>query len=146
MSKRNIARNAPCHCGSGLKYKRCHGKGYLDRPLNASLIVGLVLAFGILLVLALEFSGVRTSTAGRSVTQYTQIPGIRIELLQLEKRSRYLDRMNQTPCTCDCKMTVAECRNRHSTCEHSQGIAEASFRRLKDDRMPGPGSRPKSSH
>ena len=22
----NISRNAPCPCGSGLKYKQCHGK------------------------------------------------------------------------------------------------------------------------
>ena len=23
----SIGRNAPCPCGNGLKYKKCHGKG-----------------------------------------------------------------------------------------------------------------------
>ena len=25
MSKKKISRNAPCPCGSGKKYKKCHG-------------------------------------------------------------------------------------------------------------------------
>jgi len=25
MSKNKVGRNDPCHCGSGLKYKKCHG-------------------------------------------------------------------------------------------------------------------------
>ncbi|MGA8017401.1 MAG: SEC-C metal-binding domain-containing protein [Desulfobacterales bacterium] len=27
--KKKIGRNDPCHCGSGVKYKKCHGRfGY----------------------------------------------------------------------------------------------------------------------
>jgi uncharacterized protein YecA (UPF0149 family) len=25
MAKKTVGRNAPCHCGSGKKYKQCHG-------------------------------------------------------------------------------------------------------------------------
>ena len=34
MSRKKIGRNQPCHCGSGLKYKKCHGT-YDDVPSQA---------------------------------------------------------------------------------------------------------------
>jgi hypothetical protein len=31
MNARKIGRNEPCHCGSGLKFKRCHGGGNMAK-------------------------------------------------------------------------------------------------------------------
>lgn len=63
MSPR-IQRNAPCPCGSGKKYKQCHGRGgaTLTRPLSLPLwaIVGMVVvAVG---ATALLFTSTRNKT------------------------------------------------------------------------------------
>jgi uncharacterized protein YecA (UPF0149 family) len=32
--ERKIGRNDPCYCGSGFKYRHCHGTLTIDNPLN----------------------------------------------------------------------------------------------------------------
>ena len=45
MSKKNLNRNDPCHCGNGKKYKVCHGK---QKEASSSLLyIILVLIFGV---------------------------------------------------------------------------------------------------
>ena len=45
MSKRNLNRNDPCHCGNGKKYKVCHGKQ--KESSSPLLYIILVLIFGV---------------------------------------------------------------------------------------------------
>ncbi len=47
-----VSRNAPCPCGSGQKYKRCHGKDAGDEPVKRDPRVPMAVA-GISLVAAL---------------------------------------------------------------------------------------------
>lgn len=52
-------------------------------------------------------------------SNYTSLPGIEIASFPMETQKRILHRCNNEHCTCECGMTLAECRNEDSTCRHS---------------------------
>ncbi len=52
-------------------------------------------------------------------THYSALPGVEISSFPLSTQQHILERANKMHCTCDCKMTLAECRNEDSTCRHS---------------------------
>ncbi len=52
-------------------------------------------------------------------SNYTSLPGIDISSYPDVTQKRILDRCNHAHCTCECGMTLAECRNEDSTCRHS---------------------------
>jgi thiol-disulfide isomerase/thioredoxin len=52
-------------------------------------------------------------------TAYKQIPSIDLSQFTDEQQAEILKRANAEGCDCDCKMTVAECRNDDQTCGKS---------------------------
>ena len=58
-------------------------------------------------------------------SNYATLPGVEISLFPDATQRRILDRANHEHCTCECGMTIAECRNEDSTCRHSVQAAAA---------------------
>jgi len=61
-----IGRNDPCHCGSGKKYKRCHGAG--EEGAGSSRLMMLAVAGAMLAALIVgiaSFTGDRAASNGR---------------------------------------------------------------------------------
>ena len=53
----------------------------------------------------------------------TEIPGLDLSKLSPQKKTTALTRLNQEPCTCGCKLTVAQCRINDTECAISPKIA-----------------------
>ena len=66
MSK-ELKRNDPCHCGSGTKYKNCHAKRGIKKPLSW-------MFWGVLLVLIGAFSLIPNNKENELGNQYTSKP------------------------------------------------------------------------
>ena len=64
-------------------------------------------------------------------TRYDSIPGLPLDGIEPEARSALVKQLNHTSCSCDCNMTVAECRHKDPTCEHSLEMAKAALEGLK---------------
>lgn len=76
------------------------------------------------------------------VTQYREIPGLDLALLDEARREQFVRHLNHTDCVCDCAMTLAECRNIDPACKHSREEAE----RLLAQMSAGPAATPATSH
>ena len=144
MCGSGVSRNSRCPCGSGKKFKSCHGRpGNIQSAppllLWASLGISLFALMAVLMIPGAEKSQVESPTnqASQSV-HYSSIPGLDLSVMTAEDRQQLLAHLNHTPCVCDCNLTVAECRNIHSTCEHSGGLADASYRQLLAESVPSP--------
>jgi thiol-disulfide isomerase/thioredoxin len=60
----------------------------------------------------------------KNVANATDLPGVDFSGLTPEQKKIALRRLNAEPCTCGCKMTVAECRVTDTSCPVSQALAE----------------------
>lgn len=140
MATRKSGPNSPCPCGSGKKFKYCHGRIEQRGPIGVILIVAGLLIGGLLLMLTLRPGTKSESGAPAPVrtTYYDTIPGVELASLDTTEREQLVRHLNHTPCPCDCDMTVAECRHRDPTCEHSLRIAQANFQELEAERSPEP--------
>ncbi|MGK7390721.1 MAG: SEC-C metal-binding domain-containing protein [Candidatus Cyclobacteriaceae bacterium M2_1C_046] len=72
----NIGRNAPCHCGSGKKYKNCHlvSDHEKDSKNKSYLVAGIIIAF-IAIAALLIYSKSDSTTTTRTTTTTTAPPG-----------------------------------------------------------------------
>ena len=149
MSITGSARNVSCPCGSGKKFKYCHGRAKTQR-LTISLLVGGVLLIAVLAIMATSGLGSRDGEQPESstprTTLYTSIPGLQLQLLSSAEQGQLLTDLNNTPCSCDCDMTVAECRHLDPDCQHSKDLAQASFSQLVSQNNPLPLAPIKSTH
>lgn len=140
MPEQTVSRNAPCPCGSGRKFKQCHGSPIRYRLMNpVAFVMGLLLLFALVLAVALKNGDAekgRMEAPAQRVTRYGIVPGLDLQGLSSEMQTRLVNHLNHTPCTCDCKMTVAECRNVDTACKHSREIAEANLRELVGEGRP----------
>ena len=50
---------------------------------------------------------------------YDTVPGIPLQTLEASRREEVLRQLNSTKCTCECKLTLAQCRNTDRTCKKS---------------------------
>jgi len=58
-------------------------------------------------------------TVAEPAHHYTDLPGLDITLLPEHVHADILARANHEKCSCDCGMTVAQCRNEDPNCRHS---------------------------
>lgn len=130
---RNVetSRNAPCPCESGKKFKRCHGRYQSSANwINTVALLSLVFVMGGLLVAVLNRDVGEENPQGPLSRHYASIPGLALEMLPPEDRVLLLKHLNHTDCPCDCKMTIAECRNLDPDCKHSEAAVKADFQEL----------------
>ncbi len=50
---------------------------------------------------------------------YESVRGIPLQTLEASRREKVLRQLNSTKCTCECKLTLAQCRNTDRTCKKS---------------------------
>jgi hypothetical protein len=62
---------------------------------------------------------------------YTEMPGVDLSGLRAAEKAALLRRLNTQRCPCDCMRTIASCRNRHSSCPMSLGIARQAVKEHK---------------
>jgi len=60
----------------------------------------------------------------KNVANATDLPGVSFAGLTSEQKKIALHRLNAEPCTCGCKLTLAECRVTDTACPVSQAMAE----------------------
>ncbi|MFQ5738165.1 MAG: SEC-C metal-binding domain-containing protein [Acidobacteriota bacterium] len=162
MSAKPSLRRRPCPCGSGKKFVECHGR----RSRLAVHPVWTLLAAGIAMVaLLVALNGPRGTTDrvrdlqpaigtasdlvqnGLPAVRYRSIPGLNLKQLSDLDQDRLVAHLNHTSCTCECKLTVAECRNTHASCPHSEGIVQQSLQQLLAENREGASAVPlKSAH
>ena len=134
------SRNAPCPCGSGKKYKRCHGANVVTGRHRPKWLIGasIALAAAALIGLAItqRANAPRPTSAfsptfyggrgGSGVTSYSTIEGIDFSGLSEAEHLQVMKTANKELCTCGCRLTLAECINTDMTCPiRRQTIARA---------------------
>jgi hypothetical protein len=101
-----------------------HGRRGDQRAWYAMLIF-----FGIILVIAISVSlkdlrdakRIQNSPPLRSF--YDTAPDIPLESLEPSRREKLLRQLNSRRCVCECKLTLAQCRNTDRTCKKSLELA-----------------------
>lgn len=153
MADDTASRNDLCPCGSGRKFKRCHGRPIRYPLINPFLfIAGVLLVFALVFVIGLNYRGSgKTSkdpapASSQRVTRYDSIPGLALQSLSSAEQTQLVNHLNHTPCTCDCNMTVAECRHLDPACKHSKEIAESNLAQLVGAASPLLGTTTQSAH
>jgi hypothetical protein len=132
-TENNVSRNDPCPCGSGKKFKNCHGlKG--AKNVSQSKIPILVIVVGIVVIgaafgyyqyqksnsspvsqptgqLGLDpFSSTDPSTQTTPTTgYYSDIPDVDLAGLSDTQTKTVLDKANSEQCTCGCPHSLAAC-------------------------------------
>jgi len=59
----------------------------------------------------------------KNAANATELPDVDFTGLNADQKKRALHRLNAEPCTCGCKLTVAQCRLNDSTCPVSKTLA-----------------------
>jgi thiol-disulfide isomerase/thioredoxin len=59
----------------------------------------------------------------KNAASATELPDVDFSGLNADQKKRALHRLNAEPCTCGCKLTVAQCRLNDSTCPISKTLA-----------------------
>ena len=72
-----------------------------------------------------------SSGPAQKATYYAFIPGLELSGLKESEKAQLVDHLNHTPCSCNCDMNVAECRNIDPECEHSVEMVQAYLRDLE---------------
>lgn len=62
---------------------------------------------------------------------YSEIPGIDLGTVAGDRRAAFLEQLNRDRCTCSCKMTLAHCRNHHSSCKTSLKLSRETAEAFK---------------
>jgi hypothetical protein len=128
-TENNVARNDPCPCGSGKKFKNCHGrKG--EKKVTQSKIPILAVIVGIV-VLGGAFAYYQYQKSNSSPTSqptgqpgldpfsstnpattpayHSTIPDVDLAGLSDTQKKTVLDKANSEKCTCGCPHTLASC-------------------------------------
>jgi hypothetical protein len=134
---RKAARGAPCPCGSGRAFKDCHGRASRVDRRAAGVAVVVLLVGGLILGVLLRSPHTSSPEIRRPIA-YSSIPGLALGDLGPRDRALLVNHLNHTGCPCDCDFTVAECRHRHGTCEHSLQLAERLLGGLSRSSPPDP--------
>jgi len=61
----------------------------------------------------------RVQSSARLRSYYDTVPGIPLQTLEASRREEVLRQLNSTKCVCECKLTLAQCRNTGRTCKKS---------------------------
>jgi len=124
-------RNAPCPCGSGKKYKRCHGASVVPKRGKPTWLVIVVTVVSTAVVIGVvikqrgnapkpsstfspAFYGGRRSAP--EVKSYLSMSGVDFSGLSEAQRAQVMKTANRELCTCGCRMTLAQCINTDLTC------------------------------
>jgi hypothetical protein len=131
MKDKNMGRNAACPCGSGRKFKLCHGLGASGRLMRLPVLVAVVLVVSALFLFALiQYGSSGHQAPASKTTHYPAVPGLEAAGLTEEEKTRLIAHYNHTACPCECNMRVAECRNIDPTCIHSKQVVDADLASL----------------
>ena len=74
----------------------------------------------------------RSSSPGSVSTKwYDSIPGLDLQQLGPAVRAEALQRINREPCTCSCKLSLAQCRHTDPTCKISLPLCSGILAELQ---------------
>lgn len=91
--------------------------------------LGLLTAIAIVAIVANlpEFTPPRTKEPARF---YSELPGIDLASVAVDRRPELLEEANRERCTCGCKMTLAYCRNHDRSCRTSLRLCQELVQRF----------------
>jgi hypothetical protein len=75
--------------------------------------------------------GSEALAVSRKVGFYNDIPGVEVEGLPTGQRMALIQDLNKEACTCGCRMTLAECRDRDPFCQLSVSLAQDAVLRFR---------------
>ena len=125
-----LNRNDPCHCGSGKKFKTCHGAGKEKRRGIPAWLFFVVLA-----LLAGAGLYYKNSVAGdppapsiqdmpSAIMRFENVPGFPLTDVSANQKKVFLDRVNRESCSCGCVGdTVAKCVVQDPSCQVAPAMA-----------------------